>query len=52
MPHIPKGTIRKPSDLYKLPWDIDDNVKVSPEEFKRITQSWDDSLKDENGFFR
>lgn len=52
IPHIKQGSIKKPSDLYRLPWDPDEHVRVTPEEFKKLTQSWDDELKGPDGKFR
>lgn len=45
--------VERPSDLYLLPWEVDKNkVKVSPEEFKRITKAWDKSMMGPDGKFR
>lgn len=52
-PYSKKG-MDTPSDLYRFSWDPDDGkkVRVTAEEFKKITQSWDDSMRGPDGKFR
>lgn len=54
VPHIKSGTINKPADLYALAWDAPDKsaIKVTPEEFKRITAKWDAEQIGPDGKFR
>lgn len=56
IPYAKKGSIDTPADLYRFSWDPDDGkvkrVKVSEDEFNKITQSWDDSMRGPDGKFR
>lgn len=53
MPYSTKGGLKKPSDLYRVPWDPEDKVvKVTSQEFKQITQKWDDEMIGPDGKFR